>query len=153
MVNTSKNDRPSRRDVAYYRQRQKNRVFSAIASFFAKEAAAGKISKKELANKLGKDPSQITRLLSGPSNLELDTISDILLAMGAEMDHYIVRFVDRLKPNYAHPTIAQYSNIRQFGRSTASIAPVTRADTAINAVRITRKPGDTTINPPAPTVG
>jgi transcriptional regulator with XRE-family HTH domain len=153
MVNTSKNDRPSRRDVAYYRQRQKNRVFSAIASFFAEEAAAGKISKKELANKLGKDPSQITRLLSGPTNLELDTISDILLAMGAEMDHSIVRFVDRLKPNYAHPAIARYSNIRQFGRSTTSTAPVTRADTAINAVRITRKPGDTAINPPAPTVG
>lgn len=95
MANTSKTDTPGRRDLAYYRQRQRNRVFTALAKFFAEEAAAGKITKKELATKLAKDPSQITRLLSAPSNLELDTISDYLLAMGAEMDHSIVRFVDR----------------------------------------------------------
>jgi transcriptional regulator with XRE-family HTH domain len=147
MEDISKNDRPTRRDVAYYRQRQKNRVFSAIASFFAEEAAAGKISKKELANKLGKDPSQITRLLSGPSNLELDTISDILLAMGAEMDHSVVRFVDRLKPNFAHHAVAQYSGIRQMVVGMEPASSVTRADTITNAtVRITKKPDDTAIN-------
>jgi DNA-binding phage protein len=81
-----------RRDRAYYRRRQQNRVFAALAELFAEEAEKGAISKKELAEILGKDPAQITRWLSAPSNLELDTISDILLAMGAEMDHRVVRF-------------------------------------------------------------
>jgi transcriptional regulator with XRE-family HTH domain len=107
MENISKASSPlKRRDVAYYRQRQKNRVFTALAAFFASEAARGNITKKELANRLGKDPSQITRWLSAPSNFELDTLSDILLAMGAEMDHEIVCFSDRHKQNYVHPAIS-----------------------------------------------
>jgi hypothetical protein len=96
------------RDRAYYRRRQQNKIFSRITQFFATEAAAGRISKKEIANKLDRDPAQITRWLSYPANLESDTISDLLLAMGAEMDHEIVSFADRKTPNYAHPAIAGY---------------------------------------------
>jgi transcriptional regulator with XRE-family HTH domain len=107
MVDTSKREL-KRRDRAYYRRRQQNRVFAALAELFAEEARKGNISKKELAEILGRNPSQITRWLSAPSNLELDTISDLLLAMGAEMDHRIVRFSDRAKPNYAHPLIVPY---------------------------------------------
>jgi hypothetical protein len=106
MADTS-NKKPSRRDVAYYKQRQRNRVFSELASFFAEEAERGNITKKELAEALGKDPSQITRWLSAPSNFELDTLAELLLPMGAEMDHNIVRFVERPKPNYAHPLVAK----------------------------------------------
>ena len=126
MVDTSKIKQPSRRDVAYYRQRQKNRVFAALAKFFAEEAAQGNISKKELAARMAKDPSQITRLLSAPSNLELDTVSDFLLAMGAEMDHRIVRFSERAKPNYAHPLIASFTSLYQLPTSVsfAQAAPV-----------------------------
>lgn len=144
MANTSKTDTPGRRDLAYYRQRQRNRVFTALAKFFAEEAAAGKITKKELATKLAKDPSQITRLLSAPSNLELDTISDYLLAMGAEMDHSIVRFVDRAKPNYAHPAIAQCIGMRPA--SPAQRATTTRAATTPASVKITTKPKEAAVN-------
>jgi hypothetical protein len=144
MANTSKTEKIGRRDVAYYRQRQRNRVFTALAKFFAEEAAAGKITKKELATKLAKDPSQITRLLSAPSNLELDTISDYLLAMGAEMDHSIVRFVDRAKPNFAHPAVAPHMNIVSPKTSSPSITgtdPLPRVK-----VRIEQKPDVTSVN-------
>ena len=107
MVDTSKKEL-KRRDIAYYRRRQQNRVFTALAEIFEEEAEKGATSKKELAAILGKDPSQITRWFAGPSNLELDTISDILLAMGAEMDHRVVRFSERTKPNYVHPLLAPY---------------------------------------------
>ena len=107
MADTSKKE-VSRRDRAYYRRRQQNNVFAAIATLFAEEAEKGNTSKKELAEVLGKDPAQITRWLSEPRNLELDTISDILLAMGAEMDHSVVRFADRPKANFAHPMLAPY---------------------------------------------
>src|SRR4051812_40422903 len=131
MENITKTERKtSRRDRSYYRQRQRNRVFSEIAKFFAEEAARTGITKKELAAVLDKDPSQITRLLSGPTNLELDTISDYLLAMGAEMDHSIVRFADRAKPNYAHPVVASYFGVRPI-KNLAGPAPITRADTAV----------------------
>jgi hypothetical protein len=107
MVDTSKREL-KRRDRAYYRRRQQNNVFAALTELFAEQAGSGAISKKELAEMLGKDPSQITRWLSSPSNLELDTISDMLLAMGAEMDHRVVRFSERSKENFAHPLIAPY---------------------------------------------
>jgi hypothetical protein len=104
MENTSKQTSVvSVRDIAYYRRRQQNRVFSLLAKFFADEAESGHITRKEIAQRLSKDPAQITRWLSQPSNFELDTISDLLLAMGAEMDHCIVRFSDRARPNFSHP--------------------------------------------------
>jgi hypothetical protein len=107
MANISKNKRPSRRDIAYFRQRQKNRVFTDLVKVFAEESERTGMTKKDWAELLEKDPSQITRWLSAPSNFELDTLSDILLSLGAEMDHRIVRFADRATPNYAHPIIAK----------------------------------------------
>jgi hypothetical protein len=108
MENTSKLTNPlSRRIVAYYRRRQQNRVFAELAKFFASEAERGRITRKAIAEKIGKDPGQITRWLAAPSNLELDTISDLLLAMNAELDYCVVRFADRAKPNYAHPLSIQ----------------------------------------------
>ena len=104
MENTSKpTNLLSQRDIAYYRRRRQNRVFAELAQFFASEAESGRTTRKEIAMLLGKDPSQITRWLSSPTNLESDTISDLLLAMGAEMDQRVVRFVDRPIANYAHP--------------------------------------------------
>lgn len=90
MGSTSSSAPISRRDLAYFRRRQQNLVFSALAKFFADEAAAGRINKKAIADKLGKDPAQITRWLAEPKNFELDTISDLLLAMGAEMQWNVV---------------------------------------------------------------
>jgi ribosome-binding protein aMBF1 (putative translation factor) len=40
------------------------------------------VSKAELAKRLGKRPEQITRWLSSPCNLELETLSDLALALG-----------------------------------------------------------------------
>ncbi|WGS02371.1 helix-turn-helix transcriptional regulator [Bradyrhizobium sp. ISRA443] len=108
MENTSKLNQMARRDVAYYRQRQKNRVFTELVQFFAEEAEHRGVTKKDLAAALSKDPAQITRWLSAPSNFELDTLSDILLALGAEMDHKIVRFSERPKTNYMHPLVAKH---------------------------------------------
>jgi hypothetical protein len=105
MENTSSNV-ISQRDIFYFRQRQRNRVFSKLAAFFANEAHHNGLTKKHIASVLKRDPSQITRWLSEPNNLTLDTISDILLALGSEMDYTIVKFNDRPKSNIIHPLIA-----------------------------------------------
>jgi hypothetical protein len=91
MENTSKNPKPiPRRDRAYYRRRNQNRLHAALATFFAEEAAAGRITKKQLAELLEKNPAQITRWLTEPTNYEADTVSDLLLAMKAEKYHRVV---------------------------------------------------------------
>lgn len=107
MANTSKVTPLPERDIHYYRQRLKNRFFEALTSFFAQEAESRHLTKRGLAEKLKRDPAQITRWLSEPSNLTLETISDLLLGLEAEMDPQIVRFADRPKANYMHPLIAR----------------------------------------------
>ena len=108
MENSSKEFKAiPRRDRAYYRRRNQNRIYAALASFFAEEASAGRITKKQIADLIEKNPAQITRWLTEPSNYEADTLSDILLPMQAEMDYRVVRFSDRGKPNYVHPLIGR----------------------------------------------
>lgn len=103
MGNTSETHPLRDRDIFYYRQRNKNRVFEHIVTLFVEEAERRGITKKQIADLLKKDTGLITRWLSGPNNLTLDTISDLLLALGAEMDYHPVRFEDRPKENYFHP--------------------------------------------------
>lgn len=105
------------RELSYYRQRFKNRVFGKIVSFFVDEAKRTGITKSDIAKRLNKDPAQITRILSNPGNLTLDTISDILLSMDSEAQPpEIIRFSDRQKSNYAHPLIAQATGVTVIQR-------------------------------------
>ena len=90
MKNTVDSNKPSKRDIFLYRQRQKNEIFQAVVGYFAAQSQEFGLTKKEIAHRLDKDPSQITRWFSEAGNWELDTISDLLIAMGAEMRHTIV---------------------------------------------------------------
>ncbi len=108
MENTSKERKAiSRRERAFNRRRNQNRLHAALAGFFAEEAEAGRITKKQLADLIERNPAQITRWLTDPSNYEADTISDLLLAMGAEMDYRVCRFSERAAQNYLHPMVRQ----------------------------------------------
>lgn len=95
---SSSGSRPlSRREIAYYQQRLRNRAFEAVLAYFEQRAVQEGLTKKELARRLGKDPSQITRWFSGPGNWTLDTVSDLLLAMGAEPELAISTFESMLQ--------------------------------------------------------
>ncbi|AMN46399.1 hypothetical protein ACG33_04625 [Steroidobacter denitrificans] len=89
MENISGKRALSEREIFYFRQRCKNRLFQSLVAFFAEKAEKEGLTKKDLAVSLGKDPAQITRWLSGPGNWTLDTVSDLLLAMNSELDHRI----------------------------------------------------------------
>ena len=107
MADTSKTSPLSERDLHYYRQRAKNRIFESLTTFFAQEAERTGVTKRDIAEYLNRDPAQITRWLSSPSNLTIDTISDLLLSLDAEMDHTISKFSERVQPNQMHPLIAR----------------------------------------------
>ena len=101
--------------LAYYNQRLRNRIFEDVLKAFIQEAKAGRITKARLAKRLGKKPAQITRWLSGPSNWTLDTISALLLGIGAELDSEVAFLRDRTRPNYAHPFIEQFEGRAEIG--------------------------------------
>ena len=79
----------------FFRQRMKNRIYDAVIAAVEDAAKANGMRKKDIAEKLGVNPSQVTRWLSGPANWEVDTISDLLFAVGAELDIDAVLFADR----------------------------------------------------------
>lgn len=125
MVDIIKTEVKTARDIFYYRRRLKNRIFARLSSFFAEEANRTGLTKRDLALRLDKDPAQITRWLSGPSNLTLDTLSDLLLAMDAEADPPVIaRFSERAAPNYVHPLIEFVTGIRISADSTPSAMSV-----------------------------
>jgi len=108
MKSSTKTDPKPIRDIAYYEQRFRNRVFAKLISFVTEEARKQGLTKKDIAQRIRKDPASVTRLLSNPSNLTLDTISDLLLAFDAEAEPpEIVLFKDRRPPNYVHPLIVK----------------------------------------------
>jgi hypothetical protein len=143
MADISKLTRNSRRDVAYYIQRQRNRIFEELVAFIAEEAKRRGASKKELADVTERDPAQITRWLSAPSNFETDTITELLLPFDAEMEHRIVRFSDRAKANYAHPVIETL-----LGKQTMhpSSAVATETQKHESPAKINRKPDNVEVD-------
>lgn len=84
MENTLNNKAMRSEDLYFYRQRYKNHVFQTVMALFVKRAKSEGLTKKQLAARLKKDPAQITRWFSGPGNMTLDKVSDLLLAMDAE---------------------------------------------------------------------
>ncbi len=66
----------------YFEARLRHRLYDLVISVFI---ASGQ-TRSQLAKRVGKRPEQITRWLSGPGNLTLDTASDLLLGIcGAEL--------------------------------------------------------------------
>ena len=62
--------------LVYFRSRLKQRMFGLIIREFKNSG----LSKADLARRLSKEPAQVSRLLAGPGNTTLDTVSDILFA-------------------------------------------------------------------------
>lgn len=89
--------------ASYFEQRFRNRIYEAIVRALEEEAAKQNLKRKDLAELIGKKESQISRWLSGPGNWTLDTVSDLLYSIGAELDFKVTRFSDKAKRNEFHP--------------------------------------------------
>ena len=83
MKSSTRNEPKTTRDIAYYRQRHRNRVFSKLVSFILEQAERNRLTKKDIAERLNKAQVKFLGSLNRPGNLTLDTISDLLLAFDA----------------------------------------------------------------------
>lgn len=67
---------------AYFQERLKGRIFSFIVGeFLRQQGESPDITQAAIARRLERRPEQISRWLSGPSNMTIDTISDLVLAV------------------------------------------------------------------------
>ena len=93
--------------IAYFRQRNKNRVHSLVVKAM-KEIG---ISQAELARRLGRRPDVVCRWIGAPGNWTLDTVSDLLLAInGLEVAYSTSDPSDGLKRNFASPDWVKKQN-------------------------------------------
>lgn len=73
------------RHLGYFRGSLRNNLYAEILKLFAAKSKTN-FTRADLARRLNRRPEQITRWFSGPGNLRLDTLSDLLLAMGHELE-------------------------------------------------------------------
>jgi hypothetical protein len=67
----------------YFQERFRGIVFDFLINLFVRENNNG-LTKAKLARRIGKSPEVINRWLGAPSNLTLDSVSDLLLGICAE---------------------------------------------------------------------
>lgn len=68
---------------AYYQERFRGRVFDFLLGLFLREKEKG-LTQAKLARRIGKSPEVINRWLGSPTNLTLDSISDLLIGIAGE---------------------------------------------------------------------
>lgn len=102
ILETSDEGRIAEHDLIYFRARTKNRAHDEVLAYFLKCAKSSGLTKAQLARRLGRRPEQITRWLSAPSNWTLDTVSDLLTAMEAELGVSVGALSDLRTVNECH---------------------------------------------------
>jgi hypothetical protein len=86
--------------LAYFAERLRNHVYEIVIDEFEKS----KISKVDLAKRLRKNPSQLTRWLGSPGNWELDSISEVLFSIcGGEPRLSVGHPLRKAKRNFRQP--------------------------------------------------
>ena len=67
--------------LGYFRESFREAINDQLLEMYCAASQKG-LNKKTVAQKLDRRPEQITRWLAAPNNLEVDTVSDLALAMG-----------------------------------------------------------------------
>jgi hypothetical protein len=105
-----RNNKIDTRETAYFRQRFKHAVFARLIDMFAERAERYGLTKAKMSTLTGKDPAVVNRLLSLPSNLTLDTLSDLALAMGCEPEISLEPVETPTRHNFIHEWMRPYAN-------------------------------------------
>jgi len=74
--------------LVYFRERMRDRLHSAILEAFLRRSAEKGLKQKDLADRIHRTRAQITRWFSTPTNLTLDSISDLMVGLGMDFDAF-----------------------------------------------------------------
>jgi hypothetical protein len=69
--------------LVYFQERFRGRVFDFLLRTFLREKENG-LTQAKLARRIGKSPEVINRWLGSPTNLTLDSVSDLLIGIAGE---------------------------------------------------------------------
>jgi len=94
--------------------RNRNRVFEVVVKAIVAACQDKGMSRKDLADKIGRKPAQLSKWLSGPSNWTLDTVSDLLYSIDAEIDCEVIFNESRRKSNSYNNNIGMLHDQQLF---------------------------------------
>ena len=80
--------------VWFFRRNLQNVLYDVVIREFRRLEDAGEINKLRLANRLRREPSQITRWLCSPGNWTLNTISDLMVGMAVDPTRLVTDLVE-----------------------------------------------------------
>jgi hypothetical protein len=67
--------------LEFFRERFRDHLYELVVDEFLKQETAGLLTKADIARRIHRKPEQITRWLGAPGNWEIETVSDLLLAI------------------------------------------------------------------------
>jgi hypothetical protein len=86
---------------AYLRGRAKRQAYDLVIREFKKSG----ISKTELARRLGKTLPEVSRMLGGPANWTIATVTDLLFAISGGVPRWDIEFpLDKPRRNATRPS-------------------------------------------------
>lgn len=82
------------RTIAYFRTKLRYALHDLVLREFLQQEDSHRINKAELARRIHKKPEQVSRWLGAPGNWTIDSVSDLLVGMGAELDVAVFHLAD-----------------------------------------------------------
>lgn len=119
-TNVERRDHLSRSDFAYFRALNRRNIHSAILERFIELSDDERITKADIARLLGVSRSQVTRWLSQPSNMRLDSLSDLMLALSCHGDFKVLDNSTDVRGDIKSTPTSTLSIIDGYDRSTTS---------------------------------
>jgi len=122
--------------LGYFHGLSQDEAHELVLSLFLQEASETGITRAFLARRLGKSPEQITRWLGAPGNWTLETLTNLLLAMGYKPEFKAQKLSDLRQSNEHHPSVSTALQIPEI-----TLHPATEREAKIPAIRSGSKVG------------
>lgn len=123
--------------LGYFQARLKNRLHELVLMEFMKLEKKEGLTKADIARRIRKRPEQVTRLLGGPGNWTLDTVSDLLLAMGYELTAQVKEF-DEKAPSITSVEWKMGSHQQRVTKSNVTVFPGTTGMPIVSLIAASR---------------